>query len=1138
MKSTLTDSGLLLWLALLCCWCGMSRGRVLNLRESNASVTISPAPRVRALLQSSDAFSVELWMRAEGPVLQSGVLLRLFGSEADRDDSATTWHDPHFLLRVVGTRFEASVRVTRTTGPATVAVASADGTCIASQWLHVAVAFDSPNGVLRLVVGNGSDVAEVPLTDSARLKRGVHSVAVGGALRRTDADGETPSIDGDVDEVRLWSTARSLADVQRTYRQHFVDTTLDVERDGLLMYLTANGGVSIDTSDRADAVEPAKVLLNGATVRAGVDAPVALRGDAQPAAPTAPEAAATLAPERIEYHQRLSSSIDQVHSGRKLGNLGDMPYKIDASGHAKEIACDRSFSVKWHAKVPGPLLGNALLVDMTGDGQRELAIGTQASFVELLHTAELGELDPSVHGGSTVAGWPATLAGAEFVASPRAIDMNGDGVPELMLATHDGEIVFFSHDGAPMLGHTIKLMPARVPRHWYAHGGARDNELSFSLYQHGLASQGAADRATNALFFAQAGRATLENVHDNGGMSVDEAMRILALNAQWVHETMSGDDDDDYDDDGEDNEDDDTNVDDVAFGDDAALGKMVRRASTLATRRKTELRGPDDVNITYIRSVFGGMMGGLTDEGIASMSLFLPSENAGGARVSARLRRGHDALRAPLYEEWEKRTRDSRRDDADHVFVDAHILADVVVRDLNDDGRTELIVPVSYFFGRDYSDDPQVRARLPSDVTPSKYVASGIAVHDLECGALLWRVEFDMTTQVTPYAAFLTAKPVVVDLDGDGALDIVVATGAGYVYAINSRTRALFPNYPVTLASMHVSPIVADVDDDGRVDVLALDALGGVTRFDALTTKVAWTAQTSGAPNAKPILADVDGDGWLDLVFAAGDELLWALSVRSGEPVGNFPVLVGGKLLGDIVALPLNGAGSVVLAVATDGFMYAVDSQNVCVDVVDVGAGALAAPLADDLDDDGLLDLVVPLHNGDIYCFATDLPVHPLGVVHAPGDEWTQRRRQRGIFFADKQHESFDGALHLSGAHHEVAFFILHGPHHTHNQTVTVRLTLSPGGPLLAQAVVHTPVPTALRLAFESPEHVMHTATLTLTMVDSVGHEYVDTMAVSMNQHSYRLLKWLHFAPFGASIVAVLLAVRFATIERHLPLRL
>lgn len=47
-------------------------------------------------------------------------------------------------------------------------------------------------------------------------------------------------------------------------------------------------------------------------------------------------------------------------------------------------------------------------------------------------------------------------------------------------------------------------------------------------------------------------------------------------------------------------------------------------------------------------------------------------------------------------------------------------------------------------------------------------------------------------------------------------------------------------------------------------------------------------------------------------------------------------------------------------------------------DAVDIGETSYSMVLADDLDNNGKLDLVVSTMNGNIYAFQTQVPYHPL----------------------------------------------------------------------------------------------------------------------------------------------------------------
>lgn len=49
-----------------------------------------------------------------------------------------------------------------------------------------------------------------------------------------------------------------------------------------------------------------------------------------------------------------------------------------------------------------------------------------------------------------------------------------------------------------------------------------------------------------------------------------------------------------------------------------------------------------------------------------------------------------------------------------------------------------------------------------------------------------------------------------------------------------------------------------------------------------------------------------------------------------------------------------------------------------CADTVDVGETSYASVLADDLDIDGRMDLILSTMNGNVYCFHTAAKYHPL----------------------------------------------------------------------------------------------------------------------------------------------------------------
>ncbi|MEZ6037022.1 MAG: VCBS repeat-containing protein [Planctomycetota bacterium] len=124
------------------------------------------------------------------------------------------------------------------------------------------------------------------------------------------------------------------------------------------------------------------------------------------------------------------------------------------------------------------------------------------------------------------------------------------------------------------------------------------------------------------------------------------------------------------------------------------------------------------------------------------------------------------------------------------------------------------------------------------------------------------------------------------DLDGDGAMDLVVAGGLGPTTVMYGDGLGGFRSGQVLPFSAFVPRALADFDGDGLLDLVAGDSVGGLGLFrnSAVGFGAPSPIQGQTAYYEPAAAADLDGDGNVDLVagFAA------SLQVLLGDGAGGF----------------------------------------------------------------------------------------------------------------------------------------------------------------------------------------------------------------------------------------------------------
>jgi len=178
--------------------------------------------------------------------------------------------------------------------------------------------------------------------------------------------------------------------------------------------------------------------------------------------------------------------------------------------------------------------------------------------------------------------------------------------------------------------------------------------------------------------------------------------------------------------------------------------------------------------------------------------------------------------------------------------------------------------------------------------------------------------------------------PAVADLDGDGWLEVVVATrgltSGGRLYVFD-RTGGVRAGWPVSLGGNNVEAVtVADLDGDGRSEIVATERAYPIGRVHALRADGSpvpgWPFTLDHVPALSAAVGDVDADGSPEVVVASYNSLYVLTAGGTAEP--GWPVAVNTAF----------GAN----------FSY-------------------QSPALGDLDGDGRLEIVICTHQGGSGCY-------------------------------------------------------------------------------------------------------------------------------------------------------------------------
>ena len=808
----------------------------------------------------------------------------------------------------------------------------------------------------------------------------------------------------------------------------------------------------------------------------------------------------------------------------------DREAKPDA--HDDELAaiprdvCPANLRLRWQTEVSSSVYATPVVTDLFDDGHKEIVV---PSFVHYLEVLE-GE-DGARAGGR----WPSFHESTAH-ASPLVHHSSSAGTT-ILLPTYDGEVRFYDHAGE-RLEKTLRVPRLRVRRDWHvglaadhvdharADVGAEDDERFESGFKAPEKKKDAGTRAPPHEARRRRARAMLQT-NGGGGPGADDGGRRLTRNAAASFKVFdnadAGDDADEE------------RVEPEGLGGTGEDDDAPTAHSTSFGYDRDQLSeivgGGDEENDAFWDGTDGDGDG---DDADASSSSNSDSEsNAAPSKPGTRRRAGWDdeAFVQPAH-------RHEHEDE--YVFVDAHLLCTPAIADLDGDGRDEIILSVSYFYDKEYYDNPAHAAELGVNVDIGKYVAGGVYVADLETLEMRWQTHLDLSTDAVSYRAYMYSAPTVVDIDRDGYLEIALGTSVGFLYVLR-HDGTTQKRWPILMGEIQGQVAAADVDGDGYLELVAADTRGSVAAFRRDATEV-WETHLASLISQGVTFGDVDGDGELELAVGTSSGAVHVLSAATGKPKPPFPFYTRGRVMSPVLLAKLGSAsasdparargspGGLSLVVNSfDGYVYVIDGARACVDVIDVGETSYAMPLLDDLTGDGKNDLIIASMNGVVYAYESlNSPYDPMNAwpsqVHA-GNNMVARAGWYGVRALDR------GYHDVRGKAMDVAFEIVdvregrgrggrkartpavykYGPY-----AVVVSIT-APNFSRRVAATFETPGTYSLRV---DVPNARGRGRVTVRVADATRLNAEDSYSVSFHMRYYRVLKWIVVLPFAFMVGA------------------
>ncbi|TYJ96262.1 protein DEFECTIVE IN EXINE FORMATION 1 isoform X1 [Cucumis melo var. makuwa] len=772
--------------------------------------------------------------------------------------------------------------------------------------------------------------------------------------------------------------------------------------------------------------------------------------------------------------------------------------------------CPKNLELRWQTEVSSSIYATPLIADINSDGKLEIVVPSFVHYLEVLEGSD----------GDKMPGWPA-FHQSTVHASPLLYDIDKDGVREIALATYNGEVLFFRVSGY-MMTDKLEIPRRRVRKNWYvslnpdpvdrSHPDVDDEQL--------------VKEANKAKSISQTNGSVPELNHTiettmNGSVTELNTSSTIPTHMSNISDTVNN-----------------STVNDSKLEPgivlptslasnpsvNATTGILDNKNGTGTSRRLLEVSDSKQSQEDGSRSKADGS----GDEHVATVENEEPLEAE--ADSSFEIFRENDELADEYNYDYDDYVDESMWGDEEwtevkhakveeYVDIDAHLLCTPVIADIDNDGVSEMIIAVSYFFDHEYYDNPEHKKEL-GDVDIGKYVAGAIVVFNLDTKQVKWTTELDLSTDSANFRAYIYSSPTVIDLDGDGNLDILVGTSFGLFYVLDHLGKVR-EKFPLEMADIQGAVVAADINDDGKIELVTADTHGNVAAWTAQGQEI-WEVHLKSLIPQGPSIGDVDGDGHTDVVVPTVSGNIYVLSGKDGSFVRPYPYRTHGRVMNQVLLVDLNKRddkkkGLTLVTSSFDGYLYLIDGPTSCADVIDIGETSYSMVLADNVDGGDDLDLIVSTMNGNVFCFSTPAPHHPLKAWRSNNqgrNNVAVRHNREGVFvshssrtYRDEEGKNFWVEIEIVDRYRNPS-----GTQAPYNVTTTLMVPGNYQGErkIRQNQIFKEPGKHRIKLPTVS---VRTTGTVLVEMVDKNGLYFSDEFSLTFHMYYYKLLKWLLVLP-------------------------